>query len=106
RLVLRAPATLDHVEREREVVAHARIDDDVRVAPGRVQRPVAGSHVAESRLELPDRHLVTPVEAFLVVAGVGREADLAAYVAEPRLGGEASDEAPQRIWLEQRVRVG
>src|SRR3954453_17285376 len=97
RLVLRPPAALDHVEGEREVVAHTRIDLEVRLAAGRVESAVAGGNVAEPRLELADRHLVAPVEALLVVAVLGRETHLAAEVTEARVGREALDEAAQRV---------
>ena len=47
----RAAAALDEVEREREVVAHDRVDDDVVLAAHRVDRAVAGGHRREPRLE-------------------------------------------------------
>ena len=75
-------------------MAHAGVDDDVRLAARGVEGAVAGGHVADSRLELADRHLVAPVEALLVVAVLGREAHLAAQVAELRVRLEARDDLP------------
>ena len=40
RLVDREQSSLDHLEREREVVAHDRVDDDVRVTAGGIDRAV------------------------------------------------------------------
>ena len=61
----RSPA-LDDVERQRQVVAHDRVDDDVGVAAGRVDSAVAGGDRAEARLPRAHGHLVAPVHALLV----------------------------------------
>ena len=66
--VHRAQAALDHVERERQVVAHDRVDDQVGVAPGGVDRAVAAGDRAQARLERAHGQLVAPVEALLVGA--------------------------------------
>ena len=80
----RAAAALDHQEREREVVAHDRVDLDVVVAADRVDRAVPARDRGERRLLGAQPHLVAPVDALLVGAGVGHEADLAAGVAHRR----------------------
>ena len=100
----RAAAALDHQEREREVVAHDGVDLDVGVAPDRVDRAVARRHRRQRRLLGAQPQLVAPVDALLVGPGVRDEADLAARVADLRVG-EGGREPRQRVRLPARVGV-
>ena len=47
-------------------MAHDRVDHQVGLAPGRVDRAVAAGDRAQPRLERAQRHLVAPVQALLV----------------------------------------
>ncbi len=102
-------APLDHVEGQRQVVAHDRVDDHVGVLAGGVDRAVAGRDRGEPGLPAADRHLVAPVDALLVAAVAARgaldEADLAAGVADAG-GPRRPPPAPPRRGLPQRVGVG
>ena len=93
-----AAAALDDVEREREVVAHHRVDVHVGLAAHGVDRAVAGRDRRERRLVRAQPHLVAPVEALLVGAGLVDEPHLPADVADRGIG-ERRDERAQRARL-------
>ena len=108
-----APAALDHVEREGQVVAHDRVDHDVGVAARGVDRAVAGGDRRQARLERAHGHLIAPVHALLVVgSGAGgrlHEADLPAGVADAGIverGRRAlpARPAPSARWRPRRPR--
>ncbi len=69
-LVHGAQPALDHVEGQREIVAHDRVDDDVGGAAGGVDGAVAGGDRGEARLERAQGELVAPVDT-LLVGGIG-----------------------------------
>ncbi len=105
RRVERAQAALGEGEGEAEVVAAGGGERDVGVAADRVDGAVAGGDAGQRRLHLPHRHLVAPVGALEVAAAGVEEADLAADVADPRVG-EGGDEPAQRVGRPDAVGVG
>ena len=100
----RPPAALDHVEREREVVAHDRVDLDVRLGAHGVDRAVAGRHGGQRGLAAAHPHLVAPVDALLVRAALVDERHAAAGVADAGIV-ERRGERAQRARLPQGVGV-
>ena len=101
----RAPAALDHVEGQREVVAHDRIDAQVGLGAHRVDGAVARGDRRQLGLARADGHLVAPVQALLVGAAVVDEAHLAAGVADAGVR-EGRRQRAQRAGLPERVGVG
>jgi hypothetical protein len=65
---------------------------------------VSRRHPGEAGLELPDGHLVAPVEALLVRGTRTVEANLPAHVAHAGVA-ERLDQAPQRVGAPVAVRV-
>ena len=102
--VQRQPAVLDHVEREGQVVAHDRVDEQVRVAARGVNRTVAPRHRPQPRLQSPHGHLIAPVEPLLIGSALVDEAHVAADVAHARIR-EARDQPAQRVGLPDRIGV-
>ena len=105
----RQPAALDHVERERQVVAHDRVDDEVGLAAGGVDGAVAAGDRAHPRLERAQRHLIAPVQALLVGPALVDAADLAAHVADRGSANGATSareraRAPSSRWRPRRRR--
>ena len=76
----------------------------VVLPPQRVDRAVAGGHRRQRRFAAAQPHLVAPVEALLVGAGLVDETHLAAGVAD-RGVGERGDQRAQRARLPDRVGV-
>ncbi len=90
-------------------MAHDRVDHDVGVAAGRVDRAVAGRDRGQARLVGAHGQLVAPVDALLVdrvgPCGGLHEAHLSAGVPDARVGERACEQA-RGVRLPQRVRVG
>ena len=106
RLVDGPPAPLHEVEREREVVAGARVEPQVGLAPHRVDRAVAGGDRPEPALERAHRRSRSASRRPPGSTPSGRQvAKLAADVADLRVGERAHQRA-QRVRLPERVRVG
>ena len=100
-----AQAALGQLEGEGEVMAPGRGQRQVGAAADRVDGAVAGGDPAQGRLHPPHRHLVAPVGALEVVAAGVDEADLAADVADARVG-EGLDQAAQGVGRPGAVGVG
>src|SRR3970282_1129911 len=98
RVVDRPPARLLHPVREAEVVAELRVVLDVRLAPARVDRAVAGGDRAAGGLLLAHPDLVPPVETLQILAVGALEPELPAHVADLGIG-EVADELTERIRL-------
>ena len=82
----RRASALHHQIREREVVAEARVDLDVVLAPHRVDRAVAAGDGVEPRLVGSERELVAPVDAFLVATVVRLDVQPAADIRDVGIG--------------------
>ena len=103
-LVDRAAAALHHQVRQREVVAEARVDLDVVLAPHRVDRAVAAGDRVQHRLGLAHAELVAPVRALAVRPRRPRRAAAGRRRTRRRVG-EVADEPAQRRRRPRRVRV-
>ena len=104
RHVHRQPAAFGEHEREREVVARGRPERQVGLLAHRVDRPVAGRHAGQPRLEIADRELGTPVDALLVGAALVDQPRLPARVADPGVA-ERRHQLAQGVGRPRRVRV-
>ena len=103
--VERAHAPLGEQEGEGEVVAARGGQGDVGVAADGVDRPVAGGDSGQPGLQLPQRHLVAPVGPLEVAAARVEEANLAADVADRRVG-EGLDQMAEGVGRPVAVGVG
>src|SRR5947207_392324 len=67
--------------------------------------PSRATLARQARLHRAHRHLVAPVEAFLVPSLAALEANLAAGVSDPLIG-EAADQPPKRVRAPVAIGVG